>query len=237
MFSYSRPSRNANEVVLHLTPNQRATPSVPFELQGQISADKWELRIDAIKSVAGRYSKPVLERVWLIVGLLSTFTLSLLLYQLVLLRFFVRGDESKRSERQTQAAAISIGIFAGLVLLVVVPMLIWKYMGSRAITTMLQKWGQADRAQFSQHACVWKASSPGVFRTALTLKITLPSAPAPTAFHPDAYLPSYINGPHDDGAYFYPYHRTEPGLPHMSVIGNVPIRIDAEKGGFEEVRI
>ncbi len=68
------------------------------------------------------------------------------------------------------------------------------------------------------------------------LTITLPPAPAPTAFHPDAYLPSYINGPHDDGAYFYPYRRAEPGLPHMSVIGNVPIHIH-ERSAFEEVRI
>ncbi|KAK0212553.1 hypothetical protein DFS33DRAFT_1377039 [Desarmillaria ectypa] len=237
MFGYSRPTRNSsNEVVLLLTPNQRDTPSIPFELQGQISADKWELRIDAIKSVAGRYSKPILERIWLTVGLLSTFVFSLLLYQLVLFGLLVRGHESEQSERQTQAAAISIGIFAGLDLLVVVPMLIWKYLGSRAIAAMLQRWGQADRAQFGQHACVWKASVPGVFRTTLMLKMTLPSTPTPTAFHPDAYLPSYINGPHDDGAYFYPYRRAEPGLPHMSVIGNVPIHVD-EKCMFEEVQI
>ncbi|KAG7440040.1 uncharacterized protein BT62DRAFT_911491 [Guyanagaster necrorhizus] len=111
------------------------------------------------------------------------------------------------------------------------------FQGRREIAQMLQKWGQADRAQFGQHACLWKASSaPGVFRTAMMLKIVLPPTTAPTAFHPDAYLPSYINGPSDDGAYFYPYRRTEPGLPHMSVIGNVPIHVD-EKGGFEQVQI
>ncbi|PBK81947.1 hypothetical protein ARMGADRAFT_765085 [Armillaria gallica] len=113
-------------------------------------------------------------------------------------------------------------------------MLVSKYMGSRAISAVLQRWGQVDRAQFGKHACLWKVSAPGVFRTMLT--ITLPPAPAPTAFHPDAYLPSYINGPHDDGAYFYPYHRAEPGLPHMSVIGNVPIHIH-ERSAIEEMRI
>ncbi|KAK0454679.1 hypothetical protein EV421DRAFT_1896598 [Armillaria borealis] len=237
MLAYSRPTRTvSNEVVLHLTPDQRAAPPVPFELKGQISTDKWEMRIDAIMSIAGRYSKPMVERVWLIVGFMSAFVLSMLLYQFVLSKLLVQGHESERSERQTQAAAISFGIFVGLDLLVVAPMLIWKCMGSRAIAAVLQKWGQVDHAQFGQHACLWKASAPGVFRIALMLTITLPPAPAPTAFHPDAYLPSYINGPHDDGAYFYPYRRAEPGLPHMSVIGNVPIHIH-EKSRFEEVRI
>ncbi|KAK0226217.1 hypothetical protein IW262DRAFT_751404 [Armillaria fumosa] len=237
MLAYSRPTRTgSNEVVLHLTPDQRAAPPVPFELKGQVSTDKWEMRIDAVKSIAGRYSKPIVERVWLIVGFLSAFVLSLLLFQFVLSKLLVRGHKSERSERQTQAAAISFGIFAGLDLLVVAPMLVWKCMGSRAITAVLQRWEQVDRAQFGHHACLWKASVPGVFRTTLILTIKIPPVPAPTAFHPDAYLPSYINGPHDDGAYFYPYHRAEPGLPHMSVIGNVPINIH-EKSGFEEVRI
>lgn len=237
MLAYSRPTRTgSNEVILHLTPDQRALPPVPFELKGQISTDKWEMRVDTIRSIAGRYSKPIVERVWLIVGFLSAFVISLLLYQLVLSKLLVREHESERSERQTQAAAISFGIFAGLDLLVVAPMLVWKYMGSRAIAAVLQRWEQVDRAQFGQHACSWKAGVPGVFRTALMLTITIPPAPAPTAFHPDAYLSSYINGPHDDGAYFYPYRRAEPGLPHMSVIGNVPIHIH-EKSGFEEVRI
>lgn len=237
MLAYSRPTRTgSNEVVLHLIPDQRAAPPVPFELKGQVSTDKWEMRIDAVKSIAGRYSKPIMERVWLIVGFLSSFVLSLLLYHFVLSKLLVRGHESERPERQTLAAAISLGIFAGLDLLVVAPMLVWKYMGSRAIAAVLQRWEQVDRAQFGQHACLWKAGVPGVFRTTLMLTIKIPPAPGPTAFHPDAYLPSYINGPHDDGAYFYPYQRAEPGLPHMSVIGNVPIHIH-EKSVFEEVRI
>lgn len=53
----------------------------------------------------------------------------------------------------------------------------------------------------------------------------------PSTFHPDAYLPSYINGPTDsDSAYFYPYSKGERGLPHMSVVGNVPLFMDEKSG-------
>ncbi len=45
--------------------------------------------------------------------------------------------------------------------------------GSRAIAAVLQRWGQVDRAQFGQHACLWKVSAPGVFRTALVKSLSL----------------------------------------------------------------
>jgi hypothetical protein len=66
--------------------------------------------------------------------------------------------------------------------------------------------------------------------------ITLPAVASPTSFHVNAYLPSYINPPADaNDAYYYPY-KYEPGLPRMSVVGNVPFYPD-EKEGYEDIKV
>jgi hypothetical protein len=69
-----------------------------------------------------------------------------------------------------------------------------------------------------------------------TLIITVPQTLSPSTFHPNAYLPSYINGPVDsDATYFYPY-KPKPGLPRMSTIGNVPLYLD-DKRGFNDDKV
>jgi hypothetical protein len=68
------------------------------------------------------------------------------------------------------------------------------------------------------------------------LTLTLPPNYTPSNFHPDAYLPSYINRPADAEAnYYYPY-KPEPGMPRMSVVGNVPLFQD-EKPKFVDVKV
>lgn len=66
------------------------------------------------------------------------------------------------------------------------------------------------------------------------LTVSLPPNSSPSSFHPNAYLPSYLNGPVDaDANYYYPY-KAEPGLPRMSVVGNVPLYLD-EKRAYDKV--
>ncbi|KAJ3806368.1 hypothetical protein EV368DRAFT_32884 [Lentinula lateritia] len=109
--------------------------------------------------------------------------------------------------------------------------------GRKQVDRLVSKWNGADRMNYGQNASsTWKAQSPGIFRNSTILTISLPASMKPTSFHPNAYLPSYINGPIDpDASYYYPY-KSEPGLPRMSVIGNVPLHID-EKRGFEDSQV
>ncbi len=59
-----------------------------------------------------------------------------------------------------------------------------------------------------------------------------------TVFHPDAYLPAYINAPNDvDAIYYYPFKgQGQAGLPRMSVVGNVPLYAN-EKRGFADYKV
>lgn len=120
--------------------------------------------------------------------------------------------------------------------------------------TMLQHWTDADRISYDYKDALptWSVRTAGIFRdkavggfsetfvlhtdfsSLKTLTITLlnQSNTRTSGFHPNAYLPSYINAPVDaDDNYYYPY-KPEPGLPRMSTIGNVPLFMD-EKGAFK----
>ncbi|EEB90473.1 hypothetical protein MPER_11318 [Moniliophthora perniciosa FA553] len=105
--------------------------------------------------------------------------------------------------------------------------------GHRHLNALAQKWTRADRIDFGQNVGgLWTVKSPGVFRDGIVLIIGLPADVSPTPFHPNAYLPSYINGPVDaDASYYYPY-KAEPGLPRMSVVGNIPLYM-GEKRAFK----
>lgn len=67
------------------------------------------------------------------------------------------------------------------------------------MNTLLRNWEKQDRSTLGPNAPlpIWKVQTPGVFNSSITLTLTIPAAPAPSNFHPGAYLPSFINGPKD----------------------------------------
>ncbi|KAF9268948.1 hypothetical protein L218DRAFT_918174 [Marasmius fiardii PR-910] len=102
--------------------------------------------------------------------------------------------------------------------------------GRTHLNRMTKRWTDADRQKFGRNAAPrWNVKTPGIFRSSIVLYVGLPSGAAPSAFHPNAYLPSYVNAPRDaDADYYYPY-KPEPGLPRMSVVGNVPLYLDEKR--------
>jgi len=234
---YFAPLRTTKDIVLYLSPKRPVPIAVPFELQNQISPDEWAFRIQAISKTTSRYSRPLFERIWTFVGFLTTLILPVALFQLVVVQLLLARNHDSAG-LQVEARAISFGIFVGVALFFLVPIAVWKYLGRRQVNGLLQRWSKADsaRAGTSFNPPVWKVNGPGIFRDSTILTIELPSPPLPTAFTPGAYLPPYINGPSDaDANYFYPY-KSEPGLPRMSVVGNVPLYVD-EKRGYDDVRV
>jgi len=238
MADYFVPVRTSNDIALYLSSKQ-PTPRVPFELQGSISPDVWATRLPTIARVSERYSKPILERVWLFVGLIATFVVPLAVYSTILSALHVTRDDrlSISAAGFAEARAITGAISIGIILLFTVPMLVWKLLGRKQVNGMLQRWANSDRATIGNNNPIptWRVKTPGVWSDNTVLTITLPPSYSPTSFHPNAYLPSYINGPPDADQYFYPY-KPEPGMPRMSVIGNVPLYMD-EKRGFEDLKV
>ncbi|KAJ7579095.1 hypothetical protein C8J56DRAFT_1110179 [Mycena floridula] len=252
--AYFVPVRTSSDIVLYLSSKQ-PTPGVPFELQGSISPDVWATRLPAICTTAERYSKPMFERIWLILGFIATLVVPIALYSTILASLHITAnnddfnsnfnESNDRTSKFIEARAIVGGITIGLVLLFTVPIMVWKFIGRSRVNSLLRRWEASDRATIGNNNPIsqWKVKTPGFWSNRVVLRITLPANYSPTAFHPSAYLPSYLNGPPDaaNDAYFYPY-KPEPGMPRMSVvgnvtaIGNVPLYTD-EKRGFENLKV
>ncbi|KAG7098636.1 hypothetical protein E1B28_000553 [Marasmius oreades] len=233
MFMFSNAvRRNANEIVLYLSPGQPPPTTVPFELQNQITAGVWDLRISSVIQACSGYSKPWFERIWMVAALIA-FIAAPIALQPVVFSAVLRRDSlgPLTAESVVEAKAILFGIFIGTILVFLLPIALWKLMGRTHVNRMTKRWTDADRQQFGQNAAPqWRVKSPGIFRNSIVLSIGLPpDAARPSLFHPNAYLPSYINAPRDaDADYYYPY-KPEPGFPRMGVVGNVPLYSDEKR--------
>ncbi|KIK67355.1 hypothetical protein GYMLUDRAFT_37455 [Collybiopsis luxurians FD-317 M1] len=235
--AYFSPRRTSNDIVLYLSA-QQPNPPVPFELQGQITPAVWSSRLSAVSTCAARYSKPWFERIWVVTGILASLILPAVLYNVIYDHMNVRNSDGTIDfSRLAESRMITFALFIGVVLLFFTPIIIWKFIGRKQVNRLVTRWAGADRMNYGQNAAsTWKVKTPGVFRDSIILTISLPASMKPTSFHPDAYLPPYINGPTDAAAnYYYPY-KGEPGLPRMSVVGNVPLYVD-EKRGFEDSKV
>lgn len=228
--SYYKPQRSAHEIVLYLSPRQ-SPPSVPFELQNQVTSTEWDSRLQSLIQASTRYTKPWFERIWLLLAIISAIVVPLGLQKLVYRAMISRdGNGFVISGSVVEANLALFASFAGILILFLVPIAVWKHIGARHLNALANKWTKSDRVNLGQNvASRWTVKSPRVWRDSTRLIITLPQNSAPSSFHPNAYLPSYINGPIDpDANYYYPY-KSEPGLPRMSVVGNVPLYLDEKR--------
>jgi len=224
-------TRNANKIVLYLSPNRPAPVSVPIELREEITPDVWAGRLASITQAGSRYNKPMFERVWTVVGILAIIIVPVALFQVILSALHFRDEPT--TSHAYEARAISFAIFVGMVLFFILPIAIWKYNGQKQVNSMLKKWEKADKlGRGSVPMSTWTVKTPGVVRSNIILTIQLPPGVAVSSFHVNAYLPSFINPPVDaDANYYYPY-KSEPGLPRMSVVGNVPLFTDEKQRGY-----
>jgi len=192
--------------------------------------------------ISEHYSKPIFERIWFVVGLLATIIVPAALYNTILHNMGFQDDfinDVQDFDIFIRARALTGAISLAIILIFTVPMLIWKFIGRRHVTRSLQQWARSDNTLAGNSGMIptWRVRTPGIFSDNTILTITLPSSLSPSSFHPNAYLPSYVNPPEDAGdTYFYPYKSHQPGLPRMSVVGNVPLYTD-EKYDFQDVKV
>ncbi|KAJ7647279.1 hypothetical protein FB45DRAFT_781870 [Roridomyces roridus] len=231
------PTRDSNSIQLHLSTNQPA-PSVPVEIRGEIGPDAWAVRLKDITTTASRYNKVILERVWMTAAFFAVIIVPLALYQPILSAVHLKSDPTV--DHAIEARAISFALLPAILLFFFVPLAVWKYIGRKQVNLMLKKWAREDGPAAKS---TWTVKTPGVFSTDIILRIQLPPGVPVSGFTFSAFnassLPSYINGPADPEAdsYYYPYEKTDPDVPRMSVIGNIPLFKDEKKSyrGLEEV--
>jgi len=201
-FQNAPPLAPGSEVVVELSPSQ-SPPLLPYELQGAVPNGVWESRLRAINRRAARNSKPVLERTWLLLGLIASVAVPITTYILVLneLKKKHEHDEKDDFAYYSTARLAAIGATLGTWLVFFLPLFLWKYTGSNRIDAMLAGWNEDDKkmARNSGSVPFWSATT-GLFSSGVTLTITLPSAP-PSSFSPDAYLPPYIAPPAEVPSY------------------------------------
>jgi len=235
--AYAMPKRSVSDITLYLSA-AHPPPPVPFELQTQITPAVWSTRLTSLANTAARYSRPWFERIWMVVGIISSLVLPAVLYNIIYNHMnVVDQDGDVDFARLSESRMITFALFIGVLLVFFVPIAVWKFIGRQQVNRLVKQWNGADRLNYGQNASsTWIVKTPNVFRDSTILTIKLPASMQPTSFHPDAYLPSYINAPLDPEAnYYYPY-KAEPGLPRMSVVGNVPLYVD-EKRGLEDFRV
>jgi len=190
----AKAQKEPQSIDLILSPSQ-PLPLLPYELSTVVSPDVWESRVRAIIRLATRYSKPVFERVWIVIGMLATIIVPFFAYALSLRELNQKNGLIEANIWDARGISFATTIAVWLVFFV--PVFAWKYFGYLRVRALLQRWNRDDIANNSSGAALptWRATTPGVFRDGIALSITLPIAPKPVTFHPDAYLPPYVVPP------------------------------------------
>jgi hypothetical protein len=234
------PYRTSNNIVLYLSPKQPTPSSVPFELQSYISPEVWADRVPKIARTAGRYSKPIFERIWFALGVLACIVIPAAIWRIAIDRTSAQysGFVNVPIQFFFDLRLVTMFFFLATMLLFFAPMFVWKAIGKRTVNTMLRNWAGADRMNLGINAAlpVWRVVTPGVFFDRITLSISLPQEKAPSNFHPNAYLPSFINAPVDDGGYYKHEKKLSKDL-----VGAVPLYKDEKRtnyaGTFDELKV
>ncbi len=154
------------------------------------------------------------------------------------------NDEEQNLRDFYNARAISFGIFIGMIALFYLPIIVWKWIGRRRMTVLLNRWAYNDENMRGTMTFMprWTVQMPSIFKSTTIVRITTPPGARPSVFQQGAYVPAvssvnyvrdifieltfcltqFVNGPRDTaaGAYFYPYGPGQPGVPRMSVVGN-----------------
>ncbi|CCM03585.1 uncharacterized protein FIBRA_05722 [Fibroporia radiculosa] len=217
----------ANVIELRLPVDQPPPEQVPYQLQSFISKDAWQARIRAVVRKGSRYIKPGFDMVWAIITFIATLAVPIGMYYVAL--HLLPGENEVEFDywpygwddtgRIWKARGISIASFFAVLLLMWIPMFLWKLSGKSQVNKMLQRFEAEDRSvKPDVELPTYRISMPGIGVNAIKLNITVPSSTAPTSFQFNSQLPPYlVNGPADPTAAAYGYGQAPPvpvqGLP------------------------
>ncbi|EIN11317.1 hypothetical protein PUNSTDRAFT_42619 [Punctularia strigosozonata HHB-11173 SS5] len=208
----------SDKITVYLSANETAPPAPPFELQRWISRDTWNARVPVITRTSAKYSKPMFERVWTLIGLIAVIVLPVALYRVILAAM----NDNREGEVKFffEAKAVSFGILVGTLLLFWLPMAIWKFIGNRQVNAIVHKWEREDRATMGPGAVIptWKVKTPGVMNMSICLIIDVPSVRASRSFGFNTLPGNIVNAPPS-------YYQGGNVPPQVGVVNGMPVSI------------
>jgi len=212
----------------------------------QISSEAWQARLRAVIQRGSRYCNPRFDAIWCILTFIVAFVAPIVIY-FALLSVLPREAEVDfdfppygwdEDSRYWKARLISFGAFVGMLLLLILPMMLWKLAGKRSINKMLQKFEAEDRAvrgSFNGQVPIYRIKTPGVGSHALHLTITLPEGSRRTSFQTGVPLPTYlVNPPADAVPGYYPSGPRLDGVPLYNNFDEKVPSYDGPRGYLDE---
>ncbi|KAF9520322.1 hypothetical protein BS47DRAFT_752949 [Hydnum rufescens UP504] len=202
-------------------------PPLPYELHSGIDPQIWDFRFRQIHILYAQWSKPLLERIWLVVALLATFVLPTVLYGVVFnavtpkplrdaLDRQISGDvpPSNRFDGNVDDAigryrletrGIIAGVLFGVFLFFWMPLIVWKRLGTIRANAMTRHWEEEDRSRSTAFVPRWTITMPGIITPTGTVKISTPPVAPPSLFPPVAHVPPYLAKEANYNGYGYDY--------------------------------
>ncbi|KAL7413129.1 hypothetical protein BDY24DRAFT_415632 [Mrakia frigida] len=165
-------------------------PVMPRELFGIVSPDIWVERVSALQALHTRFFGSLIEKICWIVAFFCALILPWPLMSLV--------DRSMQNDTEAkfwEIKMIGLGLFFGCGLFFFAPLIGWKCLANYRLKTLLAKYKKQDsHRSFPASMQVWSIQTTSFTpKPTLTIIVTLPPPPgAVSTFHPDAYLPAYI---------------------------------------------
>jgi len=218
---FGQAGRGDGYVAVHFAPGTFDFPPVPPELQAFVTGDEWQRRLSAISQLARRYSRPLLEKIWILLGFLLTLAAPIIVYRVLDDKFGSNEfSEIPDFQQLSQLRFIAFGVFIAVLIVVWTPLIIWKSVGRYRMRTLIREWNQIDILAKNKGLFVptWTVALPSGYSSMTIVNVTIPPRVNPTVFHPDAYLPPYISPPEYNTGYGYSQKQ--------------PVT-----GGFQEVKI
>jgi len=230
LFATQRQARATTDVVVEIAPSQ-TPPRMPLELRDYVSPNTWESRMSLLTRLASQYCRPTFERAYLMAVVLLTFFVPVLSY-FVILHGLVKTTDSNSDDFERQiwwARFATVAITIATWLLLIVPVIIWKYTGRVRFTKLADQWTRTDALSARTYGAspVWKMTVPGMIRSLIVLEITVPTT-IRSNFDPESYLPPYIAAG-EDGLPAYTDTKTTPWSKDFSgrvKYGELPIYTD-----------
>jgi len=197
--------REDGYITVHFAPGAVNFPPVPIELNAFITPDEWQRRLTVISKLARRYSRPLLEKIWIFLGFLLTLAAPIIVYRVLDNKILSNNGEFVDFDQLSKLRFISFGVFVAVMVVFWVPLIIWKSVGRYRMRSLISEWSQIEVLAKNKGLFVpiWSVSLPSGYSSMIAVSITIPPRVNPTVFHPDAYLPPYISPPEYNTGYGY----------------------------------
>jgi len=194
---FGRTERGDGCIIVRLSRDPVTLPPVPPELQPFLSPFEWDRRLVAICQLAARYTKPMLERVWIIVGFIITLVVPIVLYRTLVDAIHDPISRDDVRNNFAEVRLITFGVFVATLILVWGPFILWRALARIRMRALLTEWGKVDVLAKNKGLFVplWSVKFLSNVGGVITIAVTTPLRVSPSVFHPDAYLPPYIPPP------------------------------------------